>query len=180
MTLRRPDPRELQRQEPGDPLAAAIWIRPYLPGDAGAVRELVARVLAEFDLALDPGGTDADLADVESAYRADGGEFWVVEDGTGRVVGTCGIWPVPGDGARCELRKMYLDASLRGRGMGRQLLATALDHARRAGRARVELETHHRMTAARALYEAHGFREVAHDDAGASRCDRAYALDLDG
>lgn len=178
MTIRRPDPRELRETEPGDPLAAAIWIRPVLPGDTRAVRDLVARVLAEFELVLDPAGTDADLADIEASYRAGGGEFWVVEDGTGRIVGTCGIWPVPGDGARCELRKMYLDPSLRGRGMGRQLLETALAHARRLGRTRVELETHHRMTTAMALYEAYDFREVAHEGACAARCDRAYALDL--
>ncbi|HUP19255.1 MAG TPA: GNAT family N-acetyltransferase [Gemmatimonadota bacterium] len=178
MTIRRPDPREQQPPEAGDPLASAVWIRPFARGDDRAVRELVTRVLGEFDLTLDPEGTDADLADVEAAYRGGGGEFWVVEDGTGRIVGTCGLWPVPGDAARCELRKMYLDPSLRGRGMGRQLLETALEHARAAGRTRVELETNHRMTAAMALYEAYGFRRTAHGGACTARCDRAYALEL--
>ena len=179
MTIRRPDPRERLDPEAGDPLASAVWIRPFAPGDGRAVRELVARVLGEFDLPLDTAGTDADLLDVEASYRAGGGEFWVVEDGTGRIVGTCGIWPVPGEAGRCELRKMYLDPSLRGRGMGRQLLETALDHARRTGRARVELETHHGMTAAMALYEARGFREIAREGACTARCDRAYALELE-
>lgn len=177
MTIRRRDPRG-DIDPTKDPLASAVWIRPSRDEDAPAIRALVADVLGEFDLELDPSGVDADLADLEAAYRTRGGEFWVVEDGRGRVVGTCGLWIDPDDAGRCELRKMYLDHSLRGMGMGRRLLAAALDHARRAGCRVVELETNGAMTAAIGLYESHGFRRVE----GAScveRCDLKLALELD-
>lgn len=182
MTIRRRDPRGGGETDPvQDPLASAVWIRPFREEDAGAVRSIVERVLGEFDLDLDPDGVDADLEDIERAYRTRGGEFWVVEDGRGGVVGTCGVWIDPEDPRRCEIRKMYLEPRLRGLGMGRRLLAGAIDHARRAGCETIELETNRAMKAATSLYESHGFRRVEdrEDDAGCSdRCDLVYALKL--
>lgn len=179
MTIRRPDPRGGGEVDPvKDPLASAVWIRPFRREDAGAVRGLVERVLGEFDLGLDPEGVDADLADPERSYRTRGGELWIVEDGRGRVVGTCGLWIDPDDRGRCELRKMYLEPGLRGLGMGRRLLAAALDHAGRAGCRVVELETNRAMKAAISLYESHGFRRVEGGSCG-GRCDLKFALDLE-
>lgn len=179
MTIRRPDPRgqDRERDRAETPAAAAIWVRPYLEVDAAATRALVERVLAEFGLALDPRGVDRDLEDVDGSYRRRGGEFWVVEDSTGRVVGTCGVWPHPTDEMLCELRKMYLHPDLRGRGIGLRLLELALAHARGAGFRRMELETNSAMTAAMALYRRAGFVE-AEGAACASRCDRRFVMDL--
>ncbi|CAN5299611.1 MAG: GNAT family N-acetyltransferase [Gemmatimonadetes bacterium] len=179
MSIRRPDPRGQTRDQPGeaDPLASAVWIRPSHAGDASAVRDLVFGVLAEYGLKPDHAATDSDLADIEIHYRARGGEFWVVEDGRGRIVGTCGLWMDPDSPARAELRKMYLLPETRGRGLGRRLLDTALNHARRAGVARMELETASTMTAAIGLYQSAGFVEL---DAvpDAPRCDRKFGIDL--
>ena len=180
MTIRRPDPRGTDPERERDKAleTAAVWIRPYLGVDQGQVRALVERVLGEFGLTLDPGGTDRDLDDVADAYRRGGGEFWVVESGTGRILGTCGVWPDPSGERLCELRKMYLDPVLRGRGMGRRLLELALDHARSGGFRRMELETNHAMTAAIALYEQAGFVETDPGGSCAARCDRRFGLDL--
>lgn len=158
--------------------AAAVWIRPFRPGDAPAVRELVSDVLSEFDLELDTDGVDRDLDDIERSYRAVGGEFWVVESIDGGIVGSCGVWPDPEDPDRCELRKMYLRPDLRGRGLGKRLLATAIDHARQAGRRRMELETNRAMTGAVGLYRSRGFREVEGASACAARCDRRFVREL--
>jgi putative acetyltransferase len=179
MSIRRPDPRHPGGETPlaEDPLASAYWIRDFRRQDAAEVRELVFGVLAEFGLAPDHAGTDVDLSDVELHYQARGGGFWVVEDGRGRVVGTCGLWLDPDKPGRCELRKMYLSPDWRGRGLGRLLLETALDHARTASRRRVELETNRAMTAAIALYESYGFREIEGDTC--ERCDRRFALELE-
>lgn len=179
MSIRRPDPRELEQASIGeeDPLASAVWIRPFRSEDARSVRELVFGVLTEFGLEPDQAGTDVDLSDIEAHYRDRGGEFWVVEDGRGRIIGTCGLWIDPEDGNRSELRKMYLLPETRGRGLGRQLLGVALEHARRAGSTRMELETASVMTAAMALYRSAGFIEI---DAApdAPRCDRKFGRDL--
>jgi putative acetyltransferase len=180
VTIRRSDPRGIDRERERDeePIDVAVWIRPYLGIDASAARTLVERVLGEFNLALDPRGVDRDLDDIEDSYRRRGGEFWVVEDATGRLVGTCGVWPDPVDPKRCELRKMYLDPSLRGRGIGSQLLELALDHARTAGFRRMELETNHAMEAAIALYQRAGFVEQNTESSCAARCDRMFGMEL--
>src|SRR3954454_9821832 len=79
----------------------------------------------------DPGATDADLSDLESSYHGPGGAFEVLINGSGEVVGTVGLCPL-GDG-RCELRKMYLAADCRGRGLGKRLLQHAIGRARELG-----------------------------------------------
>jgi GNAT superfamily N-acetyltransferase len=55
---------------------------------------------------------------------------------------------------------MYLRREARGRGLGKRLLATALDYARESGAVVVRLDTSERMETARRLYEAHGFVRV--------------------
>lgn len=143
--------------------------------DGAAALALVSAVLAEYGLRADPAGTDADLADFQGNYFARGGDFVVLTDDTGRLVGTCGLFPL-GDGV-VELRKMYLAPSLRGRGQGRRLLDWAFARARELGFRRMTLETASALHDAIALYERNGFRR---DCAGAHscRCDLAYARDL--
>src|SRR5262245_49509903 len=100
-------------------------LRSATNSDAEAIRSVVFTVLGEFGLRPDPEGIDADLADVESSYLRSGGSFDVLLDPSGQVVGTVGVFPL-GEG-RCELRKMYLAATHRGRGLGKRMLQHALD-----------------------------------------------------
>jgi putative acetyltransferase len=155
---------------------AGLRIRPVEARDVPAVVGLVAEVLAEFGLTFGLGsGTDAELSALPGCYTDKGGAFWVVEDETGALVGTCGVSPVE-DGV-LELRKMYLVRSTRGRGVGRALMDRALAFARETGARRVVLDTTEEMTGAIRLYEASGFRR---DDAQVrgSRCSRGYVLEL--
>jgi putative acetyltransferase len=149
--------------------------RPATNADSQAVCNLVASVLREFGLAWDPNGTDADLADVECSYLRAGGSFDLLVDRFGQVVGTVGLFPLA-DG-RAELRKMYLAPSLRGRGLGKLLLQTALDRARQLGFRRVELKTQSSLVGAARLYEAFGFAPAGIEEIS-ERVDRAYHLDL--
>lgn len=141
--------------------------------DATALRELVFGVLREYGLEPDPAGTDADLDDVEVSYR--GGIFDVVEDSSGRLVGSVGLHPI--DAATCELRKMYLAREVRGRGLGRNLLEHALARARALGFRRVVLETATVLSEAIALYRRYGFERYVPAQLS-KRCNEAYALDL--
>lgn len=177
MTIRRPDPRVVAEAPAGDELADAVLIRPHRDEDTALIREIVVESLAEFGFEPDDSGMDVDLSDLGRHYRHHGGEFWVVEDGFGRVVGTCGVWPDPDDRTRCELRKMYLRPMARGGGLGRRLLETAIDHARRAGWVKMELETASAMHAAIGLYRSAGFVEVETSSCG-GRCDRKFAIEL--
>jgi GNAT superfamily N-acetyltransferase len=153
----------------------AFTIRPATNADAQVIRELIWSVLLEFGLSPDPGGTDADLTDLEASYQRTGGSFDVLTDSGGRIIGTVGIRAL--GGGNCELRKMYLHSHFRGRGLGKRLLQHAVDLSRRLGFTRIDLETATVLEAARGLYESFGFqpREMHHVTC---RCDRAYSLDL--
>lgn len=160
--------------------------------DGAAAFTLVAAALREFGLTPDPSGTDADLADFEQHYFVRGGDFAVLIDGDGNLVGTCGLYPLtsssstgiagsPGHAAppprSIELRKMYLAPELRGQGQGRRLLEWAIGRARELGFRHLRLETACVLKDAIALYERNGFRR---DDSQlhTCRCDTAYVRNL--
>jgi len=151
-------------------------IRPATNRDGETVRELVFGVLIEYGLQPDPGGTDADLDELEGTYQQRGGAFDVVEDADGRVVGTVGLYAT--DPERFELRKMYLVPAARGKGLGKWLLARSVARAREKGAKRVTLETASVLTEAIALYRAFGFRPLTGAHC-AARCDQVLVLDLD-
>ena len=58
----------------------------------------------------------------------------------------------------CYLKRLYLDARLRGTGAGAQLLEWFLQTARRSGMTRAELWSDVRFERAHAFYRKHGFR----------------------
>ena len=150
-------------------------LRPATNADGPAIFNLVAGILVEFGLTPDPTGIDGDLKDIEANYLRGGGWFAVLEDETGAIVGSAGLFPI--DAQTLELRKMYLHSSLRGRGWGRKLLLAALAVARARGARRVILETASRLTDAIALYERHGFTRYSPEHL-AGRCDQAWILTL--
>lgn len=158
-----------------DATPPSVTIRPATDADAAAVRSLVQSVLAEYGLAADPDGVDADLGQLERLYLAAGGLFEVVETADGRIIGSCGLYPLC-EGV-VELRKMYLAPAFRGRGLGRLLMERALAWCRDHGVRRVELETAGVLVEAIGLYRSYGFRPTTSRHL-ASRCDRAYALDV--
>ncbi len=92
----------------------------------------------------------------EAAWRAE------LEPGGGRLVllAEAGFACAPIVVDACELRRIAVRPSARGRGLGRDLLAAVIAHARAAGCERVELEVAAGNLAALALYRAAGFVEV--------------------
>jgi putative acetyltransferase len=155
----------------------AAWpkLRPATNADCEAVRNLVFTVLGEYGLKPDPGCTDADLNDIERSYFARGGVFHVLEERDGTVVGSYGLYPM--ESGVCELRKMYLRRSHRGKGLGRRLLENALARARQSGFRRITLETASVLKEAIRLYERYGFKPCQAEHLSC-RCDQAYVLDL--
>lgn len=150
-------------------------LRPVKNQDGDAVRALIFGILREYGLQPDPSCTDTDLDDLEAAYAGRNGWFAVLVTDTGAIAGCVGLLPVDPDAV--ELRKMYLGRAWRGRGLGRALLAAALDEARRRGFRRVVLETASVLREAIRLYEKAGFRRrpgAPH----ACRCDLSLELSL--
>lgn len=122
---------------------------------ADGFRTLVGDTLREFGFEPDP-EIDPDLADPAAVYTA----VWVaVLDSD--VVGSIALRDL--GASELELKRMYLRTSQRGRGLGRQLLETALDWARTSGATLIKLDTSERMETAQRLYEAYGFQRVPGD-----------------
>ena len=151
-----------------------IFIRAATNDDCRAIQSLVYCVLAEYDLAPDPDGTDRDITDIDPNYADRGGVFEVLVDSNDEIVGTIGLYPL--DKETIELRKMYFASSIRGLGLGRKLLERTLENAKNMGYLRVYLETARVLKQAVHLYEAFGFEPV--DVIHTPRCDQAYRLEL--
>ena len=154
-----------------------LWPRLRLANnkDCDKIASLVYSILEEYNLKPDPASTDADLKDIEQSYFEQGGTFYVLEEKSGSIVGAYGLYPV--ESQTCELRKMYLHRSCRGKGLGKFLMESALSEARQLGFKRMTLETASVLKEAIALYKSYGFVEYQADHLS-SRCDQAYKLEL--
>jgi uncharacterized protein YhfF/GNAT superfamily N-acetyltransferase len=135
----------------------------WLPGAAEAgIALLVAFHAREFGFGA---GFEAELAGGWQSFLArfdparDG--LWLLVD-AGRIHGSIAIDGQHDEGA--ELHWFIVDDALRGRGLGRRMLETAMGFCRRRGHRRVRLTTLAGLDTARALYERLGFRLVAEAD----------------
>jgi putative acetyltransferase len=127
-------------------------IRPASDADAPGVIALIRGVYAEYPgCILDVDREEPGLKSPASSFD----RFWVVEEG-GAVGGCVGC--AFGDPA--ELKKLYLAAPLRGRGLGRELIALVEETARAHGATRIELWSDTRFTTAHAVYERCGYRKT--------------------
>jgi len=142
--------------------------------DSEEIKNLVFRVLREYGLEPDPDSTDSDLIQIHDSYQKRGGYFVVLEKGL-KILGCAGIYFL--NASECELRKMYLDPSIRGKGMGRFLLEQMLSKAINLGFSKMRLETASKLKEAISLYNRYGFKQVSSEHISC-RCDQVYVLDL--
>src|SRR5204863_6682375 len=84
--------------------------------DAPAVIALIARIWEEYAFIWDPPTEVPDLFRFDEHYAPPHGAFWIVRDDAGRVVGSIGVERL--SAATAEIHRLYLDAHLRGRGIG--------------------------------------------------------------
>jgi GNAT superfamily N-acetyltransferase len=129
-------------------------IVPFEERHGPGVLALIGGVFREYGLTFDPSGYDADLTRISAAYHDAGGAFWVLED-DGRVVGTVAVVPLSSD--EVEIKRVYLDSSLRGRGLGAMLVEHAFAWARAHGHRRARLWSDVKFTRAHVMYERLGF-----------------------
>lgn len=116
---------------------------------------------------------------VEDSYEKTGGEFLVVENEQGCLVGSAAFYPVGHRGEDVvEIRKMYLEKGCRGVGLGRFLLECLEGRVWRRGFKVVLMETVGVLEEACALYESCGYvrgwpKRYGRGDT--ERCDRLYS-----
>ena len=114
---------------------------------------------AEFGFTPDFGDSIADKLDAFLAREDPVKRLWIAGESGQRI----GSIAVSGRDGSAFLNFVLLEPSARGRGLGHVLLQSAIDHARAAGFPEARLETYSCLTAARALYRAHGFAIVDSD-----------------
>jgi putative acetyltransferase len=155
-----------------DTIYKTFQIRDWRPGDRQLAANLIRDVLTEYGLGSEPNGADQDVLQVETAYWATGGEFWVVEQ-AGKLVGTAGYYPVSRGENAVEIRKMYLHPSVRGQGLGKFLLMELERAIACKGYTQIWIETASVLKEAVLLYERSGYQPASGVET--ARCDRVYA-----
>jgi len=144
----------------GYDLPDGVEIRLATNSDCDGIIALVDGVLIEYGdrICLDPGGSEADLQDIEGGYRAKGGEFWVLEHQQ-RIVGCHATRPFTEDQAVCTFKRLYLDTTLRGTSCGHVLMQATIDWARQESFRRIEFWSDTRFERAHRFFEKFGFQK---------------------
>lgn len=105
-----------------------------------------------------PGGFEAGDPDEPNLYLAPRGAF-VLARADGETA-ACGAWTRI-DRTTGEIKRMWVAPAWRGAGMGRRMLATLEDLARRGGCKRVVLDTNPVLDEAIAMYRSSGYRPIS-------------------
>jgi GNAT superfamily N-acetyltransferase len=173
----RPTRRERSTALSSIPNVAGSFVVREASGDADldGVRRLV---LAHADARGATPGVDqirADATRLPGAYVAPLGGIWIAV-AAGAVVGCVALQPLA-DGIG-EVKRMFVDPSWRGRGVGRALLERLVDNARACGHREIRLGTLPEMLEAQALYRSVGFVPIAAYRASEIGHPLFFALDL--
>jgi putative acetyltransferase len=144
-----------------------VTIRPARAADMPEVRQMLEEYVAWIGVDLAFQEIDDELAGLPGDYAPPGGALFVAEH-EGRLVGMVGVRPL---GTACladahsakagEMKRLFVRPSARGRGLAKQLIAAALDEARRLRYSEIRLDTLPMMGDAQSLYVALGFADIA-------------------
>ena len=138
--------------------APSDLIRHARDGDGPGIARLIAGVFAEYPGCFYVDAEFPELAHPATHYEARAGAVWVVEE-DGTIVGSFAVAATT-DPAVFEIAKVYLAATMRGRGLAKALLGLALDHARAQNARAVRLWTDTRFVDAHRFYAVNGFTRV--------------------
>lgn len=136
-------------------MGSHVAIRRATSADAGEIGRLLHDFNTEFD---EPTPPAAVLAERAGAFIEDGTlVFLLAGDGPDGLAQMRYLRTMWDSGLSAYLEELYVVPALRGRGIGRALLESAMEAARAAGATHMDLNTGETDTAARALYESVGF-----------------------
>jgi ribosomal protein S18 acetylase RimI-like enzyme len=152
-------------------MTAETRIRPAAAADAARLAEFAERV---FDEVFSPGNDEGDMAsylheafspDIQRAEITASGSIVLLAERGATLVGYLHIAPAPtpecvAGGPAVELKRLYVEPSLHGGGIGKQLLDEGLLRARDAGARCIWLGVWENNTKAQAFYTREGFRRV--------------------
>ncbi|MFJ8599502.1 GNAT family N-acetyltransferase [Streptomyces shenzhenensis] len=152
-----------------------VTLRAPRPGDLGwIVQRNAALYAAEYGWNSDYEGLVARIvADFAEDHDPHLERVWIAEDGTGRPVG-CVMCVRDEAPATARLRLLLVEPEARGLGVGDRLVQAVVDFARGVGYRDLVLWTNDVLTAARRIYQRHGFVLVA------EKPHRSFGRDLNG
>jgi len=128
------------------------------PEDVEHVRTLLREYERSLGVDLAFQGFAQEVAALPGVYAPPRGRLLLARDGDAPA-GCVALRPITDD--VCEMKRLYLRPSLRGKGAGRMLAGRIIDEARAIGYRTMRLDSLPAMTEAIALYEALGFRKIA-------------------
>lgn len=121
----------------------------------GLFNEYIASL--DFDLGFQ--NVDHELTILPTMYGPPTGRLFLVE-AEGTFVGCVALRRIEND-TTCELKRMYLRAAYRGKGIGKAFMEKSIQEARSLGYTVMKLDTiGYKMPWAVKLYESYGFRET--------------------
>ncbi|MEU1302843.1 bifunctional helix-turn-helix transcriptional regulator/GNAT family N-acetyltransferase [Streptomyces shenzhenensis] len=152
-----------------------VTLRAPRPGDLGwIVQRNAALYAAEYGWNSDYEGLVARIvADFADDHDPHLERVWIAEDGSGRPVG-CVMCVRDEAPATARLRLLLVEPEARGLGVGDRLVQAVVDFARGVGYRDLVLWTNDVLTAARRIYQRHGFVLVA------EKPHRSFGRDLNG
>ena len=139
-----------------------ISFREIRPEDDKAVAELVRSNLKAYGLDL-PGTVyyDDGLDHLSRFYLLSGEKrYYCIAEEDGRVVGGIGLAEFGFFDDCAEMQKLYLDDSVKGKGIGYRLIGKIEEKALELGYKKLYLETHTSLQAAIHIYEKCGYTEM--------------------
>ena len=144
----------------GSRLPPNVVLRPHRPGDIGWVIHRHGVLYAQ-EYGWD-GSFEAMVAKVAAefidTFKPEREQCWIAERG-GAIVGSAFV--AEKSATIAKLRLVYVEPTMRGIGLGRHLVETAMTFARDSGYSRMTLWTNDVLIPARKLYQALGFAMVA-------------------
>src|ERR1700687_2794524 len=108
------------------------------PRDVETVRELFREYQQSLGVDLGFQGFEQELASLPGNYAPPRGRLLIVRDGD-EAAGCVALRPLGDD--LCEMKRLYLRPSLRGKGAGRALATRVIDEARAIGYRTMRLDT---------------------------------------
>ncbi|HYF03123.1 MAG TPA: GNAT family N-acetyltransferase [Patescibacteria group bacterium] len=159
-----------------------MTIRAIQPEDNPKIAEIISSIMTS-EFRADPATTilgDPALHTMYENYQVPRAAYYVFEE-DGQIAGGCGIKQLEGsDENICELQRMFLKPSARGKGHGKALIGLCIAKAKEFGYDEIYLETLSQMTTAQKLYESAGFKRISapKGNTGHGGCDVRMLLKL--
>lgn len=127
--------------------------------DLNATKELFYEYTTWLDLDLNFQSFATEMATFPGKYTPPTGELFLARTGQGEALGCVAVRALSEE--ICEMKRLFVKDTAKGLGVGKALVQTVINAARKLGYRTMRLDSLPRMTAALRLYRSVGFTEVA-------------------